>query len=416
MQNNKIKIFFTSKIFYVLFSFLAACALWFFVAISEDPNTTENFSGIAIEYKGADVLLENDLIVTNYDIEKLNIEITGSRLDVARVEKNDIYIVVNMSSITRAGTHQLQYDISFSSHIDDKAVSVSRASSKFVTVDVKKVVTKSFEVKGTFDGEIAEGYIAGAFTISPSTVMISGPEDEIANIDYVRVMLTRDTISKTVTDTVPITIIDKNGNEVISETITPEINDIEVTQVVNMHKEVSLIVKCIDGAGAVTGENTTIVVDPPTIWLSGDAEILEGINSITLGTVDLSSFQLSYSDELTIVIPDGTVNTSGDNKADVTIQVHNLTTTKLSASNIIVKNETEGYGTEIITKSLDITLRGPEDDIAKVTAENIRIVADLADQGNAEGTFEVNATVYVDGYPNIGAIGTYKVNVRISKN
>lgn len=377
---------------------------------------TENFNGITIAFTGADVLTEHNLIVTEIDTESLNLEITGSRLDVARIEKEDIIVTVDMSVVNRAGTHQLEYDVKFSADIDEDDVSVTRASSNFVTVDVKKMVTKNIEIRGTFDGEVADGYIAGNLVIEPSVITVRGPEDEIALIDCARVVLARDVISKTVTDEISYSFVDKNDNEIVSDLISCDVDTVQVTQTVSMHKEVSLIVKCIDGAGAVTGDNTTIVIDPPSIWLSGDAEILEGINSITLGTVDLSSFQLSFNDDMTIVIPDGTINTSGVNKADVTIQVFNLTTTKISASNIAVKNETEGYSTEIITKSLDITLRGSEEDISQVRAENIRIVADLANQGNAEGTFEVIATVHVDGFPNVGAVGTYKVNVRITKN
>lgn len=416
MQNAKLKSIFSSRFFYIVFSFLAACALWFFVSISENPNMTENFNGITIAFTGADVLTEHNLIVTEIDTESLNLEITGSRLDVARIEKEDIIVTVDMSVVNRAGTHQLEYDVKFSADIDEDDVSVTRASSNFVTVDVKKMVTKNIEIRGTFDGEVADGYIAGNLVIEPSVITVRGPEDEIALIDCARVVLARDVISKTVTDEISYSFVDKNDNEIVSDLISCDVDTVQVTQTVSMHKEVSLIVKCIDGAGAVTGDNTTIVIDPPSIWLSGDAEILEGINSITLGTVDLSSFQLSFNDDMTIVIPDGTINTSGVNKADVTIQVFNLTTTKISASNIAVKNETEGYSTEIITKSLDITLRGSEEDISQVRAENIRIVADLANQGNAEGTFEVIATVHVDGFPNVGAVGTYKVNVRITKN
>ena len=416
MQNKKLKAVFTSKIFYILFSFLAACALWLFVAISENPDTTEVFSGITVEFTGQDVLVEKDLIVTDIDTEELTLEITGKRLDIARLDGVDIIATVDMSKIASAGTHQLEYDLDFSSKVNENDIAISKASSNFVTINVKKMVTRNVEVRGTFDGEIEEGYVAGAFTMTPGVVSVSGPEDEISAIDCVRVVLTRDVISKTVTDHIPFTIQDKDGQEIISSNITSDYELIEVTQVVNMLKEVPLTVNCIEGAGAKTGVNTTVSIDPPTITLSGDAEVLKTINRIQLGTVDLSSFQLSYGEDMAIIIPDELVNMTGISKATVNIQVFNLKTTKLSVSNISVKNETEGYKTEIITRSLDITLRGVEEDIDKVAAENIRIVADLAGQGNAEGTFEVLATVYVDGYPNVGAIGTYKVNVKISKN
>ena len=416
MQNRKLKAAFTSKIFYIVFSFLAACALWFFVAINENPNMTESFSGITVEFTGQDVLVEKDLIVTDIDTEVLTLEITGKRLDIASINSEDIIATVDMSKIASAGTHQLEYDLEFSSGIDENDISITRASSNFVKINVKKMITRNIEVRGTFDGEIAEGYVAGAFTMTPGFVAVSGPEDIVANIDCARVVLSRDIISKTVTDELPFTIQDKEGQAVVSDNLTTDVKAVEVTQIVNLLKEVPLVVNCIDGAGAKMGVNTTVSVEPPFVTLSGDAETLETINSIQLGTVDLSSFQLSYSEDMSIIIPDNIVNMTGVSKASVTIQVFNLDTTKISASNISVKNETEGYTTEIITKSLDITLRGSGDDIEKIVAENIRIVADLGEQGNAEGTFEVLATVHVDGYPNVGAIGTYKVNVRISKS
>ena len=65
---------------------------------------------------------------------------------------------------------------------------------------------------------------------------------------------------------------------------------------------------------------------------------------------------------------------------------------------------------------MDVTLRGPKEEIAKVKPENIRIVTSLENLGNAEGIFGAEARVYVDGYPNVGAVGTYKVNVRITKS
>lgn len=416
MQSNKLRDIFTSKIFYVVFSFLAACALWFYVSINENPNMTERFSGITVEFSGQDVLIEKDLIVTDIDTESLTLDITGKRLDVARIKSEDIIATVDMAKITSAGIHQLEYEIECSPEIDMDDISITHASSNFVTVNVKKMITRSVEVRGTFDGEIAEGYVAGAFTMTPATVAISGPEDEISQIDCVRVVLARDTISKTVTDNLPFTVLDSDGQAIVSENITTDVDTIEVTQTVNMLKEVPLVVKCIDGAGAETGVNTTVSIEPSAVTLSGDAETLESINSIQLGTIDLTDFQLSYSTEMPIIIPDNIVNMTGIGKASVTVQVYNLVTTKISVSNISVKNQPEGYSTEIITKTLDITLRGSEADIDKITAENVRIVADLTDQSNAEGTFAINAAVYVDGYPNVGAIGTYQVNVRISKN
>ena len=70
----------------------------------------------------------------------------------------------------------------------------------------------------------------------------------------------------------------------------------------------------------------------------------------------------------------------------------------------------------IITQSLDITLRGDEQQIENVTTDNIRIVADISQYAGSRGTFLVTARVYVDGsdFDRVEAVGDYTVTVLIS--
>ena len=51
--------------------------------------------------------------------------------------------------------------------------------------------------------------------------------------------------------------------------------------------------------------------------------------------------------------------------------------------------------------------------LAGVTAANVRVVVDLSDYRNTTGTFSINAKIYVDGYPDVGAVGEHPVTVTI---
>ena len=71
--------------------------------------------------------------------------------------------------------------------------------------------------------------------------------------------------------------------------------------------------------------------------------------------------------------------------------------------------------TDIITESIEVTLRGTAEDLEKVKSENIRAVADLADYKGSTGSYMPEVRIYVDGVTNVGAIGTETISVEIRR-
>ena len=65
-----------------------------------------------------------------------------------------------------------------------------------------------------------------------------------------------------------------------------------------------------------------------------------------------------------------------------------------------------------MTSSVDVVIRGPADEVAQVTAEDIRVVVDL-EEYTSDGTYYVPAIVFVDGFDNVGAIGSCSVACKI---
>ncbi len=85
---------------------------------------------------------------------------------------------------------------------------------------------------------------------------------------------------------------------------------------------------------------------------------------------------------------------------------------KITATNITTTGTTRSV--EIMTTSLAVTVRAPEDVISQITAENVRVVVDLTNYKATSGTVAVPAKIYVDGFSNAGAVGEYVVNVRFT--
>ena len=66
-----------------------------------------------------------------------------------------------------------------------------------------------------------------------------------------------------------------------------------------------------------------------------------------------------------------------------------------------------------------MVLRGKEEVLANIKAENIRAVADLADFNESTGTYMAPVRIYVDGYTDVGALksagGENNVTIEIRK-
>ena len=79
--------------------------------------------------------------------------------------------------------------------------------------------------------------------------------------------------------------------------------------------------------------------------------------------------------------------------------------------NIRVVGVPAGMSYELVTKRLTVTMRGPAGLIAKMTAQDLLVTADLS--GKQSGTVMVNASVDTAGtaYDSVGALGTFSVSV-----
>ncbi len=180
-------------------------------------------------------------------------------------------------------------------------------------------------------------------------------------------------------------------------------------------KDIPLQVELVEGAGATTA-NTKVTLTPDRITLAGDSAILEGMNRIILSTIDLTDFRTSFSETYTIPFDNSLRNISGVTEAKVDVEIVGLSTANYTVKNISVINVPDNIEAEIVTESLDVVLRGTQEQLDQLTAENIRAVADLSDYKDSTGSFMPHAKIYVDGFVDVGAVGNYPITVNLHQS
>lgn len=419
---DRINKIFASRVFYIIFSVLASLTIWLYVAYIENPDIPVTVSGIKIDLLHEDIITDRGLVITDISTDTVAIKLTGKRNIVTQVTNLNTTASVDLSAIDRIGVIPLDYTVKYPIDVNSSSFTTQKIVN-YITVTVDNLVSKEIDVKCTYSGGVAEGYKDETPELTPQTITVSGPQEILSKISYAWVPVLRENISKTVDENLPFTLMDDNGHEVVSDQLTFSQDKIRVVIPVVMIKEVPLFVNLNYGAGA-DETNTDITISPAFLLLSGDAETLNNLNQIPLGLgpIDLTKFTNTTNIVLPIVLPNNTTNLTGLKEATVTVTISGLDSEHVIADNITLSNPAAGYTATPITKSVDITLRGTPEDIAKIrdgsiTAANIRIVADLSEFSSSIGTHSVLAKVIIDGDANtIGAIGDYKVTFVITKD
>jgi YbbR domain-containing protein len=235
----------------------------------------------------------------------------------------------------------------------------------------------------------------------------------LENIEYVWVTLDGDELKESKTVDAAYVYMDEDGNQLSYSDITSDYDTVSVTLPVMLKKEVALSVTPVYGSGA-TAENTIITIEPETIMIYGDPEIVEGINKISLATIDITDFSVSYEYTYPITLDNDVQNLTGLTKATVSIETGGLETSKFDCTNLSFINLPDRYTAEILTESIEVTVRAVENVLSEITSDSLRAVADLSGIAS-KGDVSVPVKIYVVGFTDAGAIGDYTITINIKE-
>lgn len=413
-KTNQRKSIFDRKIVWIIVSLLSSLAIWTYVVSTENSTVTQIFRGIPVEIVGEDILQNSkNMIVTDVDTNSVRVEIRGPRRIVDALDSDNLIALVDVSKLSRAAYASMKYKIIYPDGVDTRNLSEVSYSPETVSFMVSNLNTISVPVRGGYEGKLAEGFTAESPNFEPTTITVAGPDAYLKDVSYAWVSFGADQVSSsTYTEDAGFTLFNSNGDSVSTEYLTTSEDTITATLPILEIKDIPLQVELVEGAGATTA-NTKVTLNPDRITLAGDSAILEGINRIILSTIDLTDFRTSFSETYTIPFDNSLRNISGVTEAKVDVEIVGLSTANFTVKNISVINVPDNTEAEIVTESLDVVLRGTQEQLDQLTAENIRAVADLSDYKDSTGSFMPHAKIYVDGFVDVGAVGNYPITVNL---
>ena len=395
----------------VLLSVLLAIAFWAYVRAAVDPNGTTNIHNVRVETTGANVLASQGLAVSEITPQVVELQVEGptsARTNLLR-NRSGLYVRVDVSSCVE-GENTLRWREVWPEGINTDDLTAQRST---VTVKVEKLYSKTFDIRFRLEGKVAGDYQMGTPAIEPAEVVVSGPVEQVNQVDRVEAVLRTAELSERFAGDLELIPMDKQGKSLADLELTLSAETAYVVVPVVKTKEVKLTVNLLPGGGA-TSDDAVPDIEPKTIVVSGAEADLEGLEEISLGSISLSDVVGTNTFTRPITLDPSLTNESGLTTATIKVTVEGLDTEVFAVNNIRTTDPPEGYTADLVTQSVLVTVRGPAEDLANIDASQIRVVANLSGV-TTEGNQQVLARVYLDGTGTVGVIGEYSISVNISR-
>lgn len=392
-------------------AFVIALLLWLYVVNVVNQTDSTNFKNIVPNYVGSEELMNTvNLMVTNQEESTVSVEIGGKRSALLNLAEEEIQVIVDISKCKEAGVYTLPYTVKLPS----ENLQLTKKSPAQLTVRLDKIVPANVPVRVSQEGSIAEGYMAAEVTLTPKILSITGLQDEVSQVSYARVRMTKKNMTTSVLEQMDYEFCDAEDNVLDLPSLRAETDTVEVSMPILKLRELPLAVEIIEGGGAYN-KNVNYTVEPATITVAGESVTVDALQSVVIGVADLSKIQESTTLTMQITLPENIKNISGETSAKVNVELSGLAKKTANTTSIEIINIPSGYSIEPVTNSLDVQIRGSEANLEQVLPQNIRAVVDLTATALSPGQHTINAAIIIDGAKEVGAVGEYKVVIRVNR-
>ena len=425
-----------SKALYMVLSIVLAFAAWLFVTSKDGTKDSERFANLPVEVSGEEILEERGLMIVNRDV-KATITVQAAPTVLAVLKREQPRLVANVANISTEDTHVVNYRVILPNGVKDTDVEIIYSGpgglgGSAVSVEVAQALSRKVRIEGEFQGTVAEGYLAGDnddFRFDPVELVVSGRADLVNQVSHVKVIVSGDNLTETVSDAFPFQLIGASGDPLELD-VNCDVDTIYTVFPIRATAEIPLKVNVVSGGG-LSVSDITLSLSDKSITVAGSKEAVDalaGEGELLLGTIDLAELDDNLAQnggDVTFAIPlaDELENLSGITEVTATLRVNKRVETRTFqvTSRISTINAPEGWTPTIITQVLAVRVRGPEVLLDELTEESIRVVADLKDINQAAGKYTVPATIYLDSAGTLSDVGvvtprTYSVVVSLVKD
>ena len=403
-------------------SIIFAIIIWFAMSITQYPTINRTFTKVPVTFslegtqakeKGLSVL--NKEAVDDITVE---VEISGMNYEIGGYTASDLIASVDTSNVSKEGTYDLNIEVR-SAHTTDK-VSIISVTPDTVSVSFDKITTKKIPVVSEAPLVTAmDGYTLRDTKVSPDSVTIEGPQNDIDKISKAVVSITDaakldEELSLSTED---YEFYDDDDNLVMADNVKlTDTKSFKVDFVVYKKKTMNLGVTVENAPSYFDKSTLPMILSEESVSVATPDLDAEAEQTVLIGSVDLTQIDLNNVYSFDIPLASGEVNMSGEDHVTVTFEAEGYTSKNftLTSDHFVAVNKPSGKDIAYDTKKLSaVKVYGPEDIISKLTDDDLYAEIDLSGI-KSNGSYTKTAMIYSPKCNSIWGYGSNDVQVEVS--
>ncbi|MBQ7677978.1 MAG: hypothetical protein IJT32_07065 [Lachnospiraceae bacterium] len=386
-----------------LLAFLFACMLWLVVINVDDPTQSRNFTST--------VSIVNDDVLTGqgkyYEIVNGNntvtFRVTARRSVIEKLSGSDFTATADLNYLEGSG--RVPIDISANRYSNQLSIS---SKLHYLLVTVGEKLNSNFIVKGTTQGKPANGFDVNSVTVTPNVITVDGPKDIVSKISSVIAVCDITGMSTDVSESTMPLFYDADGNEIVKDKLSVNVETVEVAVDMVMVKEVPIDVQT-GGQLAEGLELESITANPSSIRVKGESEKMNDLTSIMIPptVIDLNTINGNFETSVDIgtYLPDGvTVDSSRQATVRIAVKLVDVDTREyaIPTANLKIDNVKAGCTAAFTDEMVKVQLTGLVSALDAVDPHTMK--GRVNAEGLDEGKHIVEAVLSLEDNVTVGAV------------
>lgn len=402
-----------SNRFIFAISLIAAILLW----VTVTPNR-ETIIAMSVNIDTADTAAETlGLKVVSGQGQSVDVTVSGKWYVISELTDKDIKLTYSLGDVTKTGEYELV--LSASKAMANSDYEIVKVNPESIKVSFDYIYTRSFKIEVKAPNiKASDGFILDSPVIDSdnSIIDITGPRSIVEKIASVQALVNnKATLSSAVSYTVPLVLYDSNGKEISSDQLTLPFTEVGVTVPINKSKSVPLTVDFANVPEYYKKTPLKYTLSVKQVNVVGSAEVIDSINSLSLGTIDFSEISPSKNSfNFDLKLPSGVKSIDDIDKVTCKLDTSGIKSKSVEVTSFTTVNAPTNARVSIVTTKKAVTVAAPKNLIGSISAADLYLECDMSSYTENKGEIVADAVLKSKKYNSVWGVGRYQIQIKVS--
>ena len=364
--------------------------------VSSNPSITrtKDINGLTAYLSNESTLNANRLALASDPAEALDgisVRLEVPQSSYALADADNVQVTLDLSSVRAAGAQEVPL------RATTTYGRVTRILPESVKLEFETYDSRSVPVNAAVSGEQQENTWYNTIRISIELV-ISGPSSVVQTVASAYVYVDVTDRKDSYVTAARFVLLDYTGEEIPQTLLSSSSSSITVGVDVYPTRELSIstaIEDVVQGTPAEGYEVTGVTIQPESVTVAADAQLLESLAELLVQPVDVSGASQTFSQRTRIV----TLNDFKDISTEqvyVTVNIEEVRASAWTDVNLSFVNRPEGLTCTFTDADFRVLVTGPASRVEALAESGVEAIVDLSDLSAGEYTLPI--TVDTDLY------------------